>query len=178
MAEKKDNMNKKCDMNNQHAFTLLEMIIIVAIIAILATLAVPSYLSSIARDQIGESLKLLEPLKEKIETLHEESGTLPVDNQEADIPAKDKLIGNYITSIEFNDGAFHMLFGNKAVGALQGKIISVRAITVKDSPASPMSWLCANSGVPPGMQANGENRTDVKEGYLPMNCRNLSGDKN
>jgi type IV pilus assembly protein PilA len=161
-----------------NGFTLLEMVIIVAIIAILATIAVPSYLGSIARDQIVESMKLLEPLEEKIELLHRETGTLPADNQEADIPEKDKLIGNYITSIEFRDGAFHLLFGNKAVGALEGKVISVRAITVKDSPASPMSWLCANSGVPPGMQANGENRTNIKEGFLPMNCKDLAGKKN
>lgn len=164
-------------MNRQHAFTLLEMIIIVAIIAILATLAVPSYLASIARDQIVESMQLLEPLEEKIELFHREGGTLPEDNEEAGIPEKDKLIGNYIKSIEFRDGAFHMLFGNKAVGALEGKILSVRAITVEDSPASPMSWLCANSGVPSGMEVNGENRTSVKEGFLPMNCRDLTAKK-
>lgn len=168
---KRKQMNRK----KQRAFTLLEMMIVVGVIAILATLALPSYLGSIAGDQIKESLALVEPLKEPVEIYYKALGELPANNKEASIPESNKLLGNFVTSIELKKGAFHITFGNKSVAALKGKIVSVRAITVKDSPASPMSWVCGGSVVPIGMHAEGENLTSVKESLLPMACRNLSG---
>jgi type IV pilus assembly protein PilA len=156
-------------------FTLLEMMIVVGLIAILATLALPSYISSIAGDQIKESLALVEPLKEPVEIYYKALGELPVNNKEASIPESNKLLGNFVTSIELKKGAFHITFGNKAVAPLKGQILSVRAITVKDSSASPMSWVCGGSAVPVGMVAAGENLTSVKENLLPMACRNFSG---
>ncbi|HSC76770.1 MAG TPA: pilin [Pseudomonadales bacterium] len=156
-------------------FTLLEMMIVVAIIAILATLAIPTYLSSVAKDQIVESLALVEQLKLPVDRYWQASGKLPANNLEAGIPAPKKLIGNYVDAIELENGAYHIVFGKKAVKILQGKILTVRAITVVGSLASPMSWLCGYSTVPTGMEAVGENRTSVQPaGLLPVQCRRIS----
>jgi type IV pilus assembly protein PilA len=42
---------------------------------------------------------------------------------------------------------------------------------VKDSPESPISWICGNSVAPEGMQAVGENKTNIQVKDLPLNCR-------
>lgn len=155
-------------------FTLLEMMIVVAIIAILATLTLPMYLSSVAREQIQESLALVAQLKPQAERYQRVNGTLPLSNQELGIPEPEKLLGNYVESIELEDGAFHIAFGNKAANVLRGKFLTVRAITVVGSPASPMSWLCGYSAVPMGMEAAGNNLTSVQpQGLLPVSCRAL-----
>lgn len=153
-------------------FTLLEMMIVLAIIAILATLTLPLYLSSVARDQIKESLALVEQLKLPAERYHQQNGNLPLNNHDLGIPEPRKLIGNYVEAIELKDGAFHIAFGNKAVKMLRGKFLTVRAITVTGSPASPISWLCGASMVPKGMEAAGTNKTSVEpKGLLPVSCR-------
>lgn len=157
-------------------FTLLEMLVVVAIIAILATMAVPYYLSSLAKDQVKESLVLVEQLKLPVESYQQANGKLPPNNLEAGIPEAKKLLGNYVESIELEDGAFHIAFGNKAVKLLQGKFLTVRAITVTGSPDSPMSWLCGYSAVPMGMEAAGKNKTSVEpKGLLPLACREMKG---
>jgi type IV pilus assembly protein PilA len=152
----------------------MEMMIVVAIIAILATLTMPLYLSSVARDQVAESLSLVEPLKLPVERYWQTNGKLPMNNLEVGIPEPKKLLGNYVESIEMRDGAFHIGFGNKAIKALQGKFLTVRAITVTGSPASPMSWLCGYSTVPPGMEAASQNKTSIQPpGLLPIPCRKI-----
>ncbi len=153
-------------------FTLIEMMVVVGIIAILATLALPIYTSSLARDQIVESVALVEQLKLPADRYWQANGNLPANNAEAGIPESRKLIGNYVESIELKDGAFHIAFGNKAVKVLKGKFLTVRAITVTGSPASPMSWTCGYSNVPTGMEAAGTNKTSVQpQGLLPVACR-------
>ena len=153
-------------------FTVMEMLVVLAIIAIIATLAVPRYIGSVAKDQVVESLKLVEQLEVAVERYQRETGSLPPRNKDAGIPEPDKLPGNYVERIELKDGAFHIYFGNKAVGALQGKILSVRALTVPGSPSSPISWLCGYSVEPKLMTAAGENRSSVQPpGLLPFACR-------
>ena len=165
-------------MRVRNGFTLLEMVIVIAIIAILATLAVPSYLSKVARDQIAESLHLLDQLKPAVEKYHRENASLPPRNVDAGIPEPDKLLGNYVSSIELQDGGFHIRFGNKSIKALKGKQLSVRAIVVKGSPESPISWVCGDSRIPQGMEAEASNRTSIEPaGLLPLSCQDLGEKK-
>jgi len=145
--------------------------VVLAIISILAMVAVPSYVSATAKDQVKESLDIVEKLKAQVESFHQNSQAMPLNNEEAGLPASDKLLGNYVKSIELENGAFHVLFGNKAVKPLQGKILTVRAISVVDSPRSPASWVCGYSKVPVGMEAKGENRSTVPFAMLPLSCR-------
>lgn len=155
-------------------FSLLELMVVLAIIAILAMVAVPSSVSATAKDQVKESLEIVEKLKVPVESFNRAMHTMPVDNAAASLPAADKLLGNYVTSIELENGAFHILFGGKAVKPLQGKMLTVRAISVVDSPVSPASWVCGYSIIPKGMEARGENRSNVPFGLLPVSCRNVA----
>lgn len=162
---------KTLKMKKSRGFSLLEMMVVLAVIAILAMVVVPSYVSTTAKEQVKESLDIAEKLKAPVLAFYQVTQTMPVNNAEAGLPAADKLLGNYVTSIELENGAFHILFGNKAVAPLQGKILTVRAISVVDSPASPASWVCGYSIVPAGMEAKGDNRTSVPFGLLPVSCR-------
>jgi type IV pilus assembly protein PilA len=155
-------------------FSLLELMVVLAVIALLSMMAVPSYVSSTAKDQVNESLGLVTNLKVPVELFYRLSGKFPANNVEASIPAADKLLGNYVQAIVLENGAFHLAFGNKAVPALQGKVLTVRMLFVQDSPVSPVSWVCGYSLIPHGMSAAGENRTTVSQALLPPSCRALS----
>ncbi len=158
-------------MNKRRGFTLIEMMVVVAIIAILALMAIPKADPTIARRQVMESMELIEDYKKLVAYYHKGSLAFLKNNQEAGIPAPDKLLGNYVDWIELKDGAFHIHFGNKAHASIKDKTLSIQPIVVKDSPQSPMSWLCGKGAVPPGMQAVGENRTNIELKDLPINCR-------
>ena len=61
--------------------------------------------------------------------------------------------------------------GNKASKPLKGKILSFRPAVVTGSPQSPIAWLCGYDEPVTGMQAVGDNKTDLEKEYLPAACR-------
>ena len=152
-------------------FTLIEMMVVVSIIAIVALMAMPKADPTITRRQVAESIELINDYKKLVEFIYKTNKTFLKNNQEASIPAPDKLLGNYIERIDLNEGAFHLYFGNKAHPDINGKILSIQPLVVTGSPDSPISWNCGKAKAPPGMQAVGENRTDIDIKNLPLNCR-------
>lgn len=160
-------------MRENTGFSLLELLVVLVMIAILATMAVPAIVSPMARDQVRESLELVGQLKSGVKLYQQTMDVMPADNKEAGIPLPDKLIGNYVKSVELENGAFHIAFGNKAVSLLEGKVLSVRAVSVQGSPESPVAWVCGYSRVPNGMVADAPDRTTVPAKFLPVECREI-----
>lgn len=158
-------------MEKNDGFTLIEMLVVIAIIAILAMIAMPSPDPTIARRQVIESMELVEDYKKLVAFYHKSTQVFLKDNKEAGIPAADKLLGNYVDRIDLKDGAFHVHFGNKAHPNIKNKTLSIQPVMVKGSPESPISWICGKAAVPAGMQAVGENRTDLELKDLPLGCR-------
>jgi type IV pilus assembly protein PilA len=152
-------------------FTLMEMMVVLAIIAVLALFAFPIPQDNISRKQVAESVELVDRYKKQIALYYETNLEFPENNEAAEIPPANKLIGNYVTRIELKNGAFHLYLGNKSHPNLKNKILSIRPIVVKDSETSPISWICGYSGVPDGMQAVGENLTNVDVKSLPLGCK-------
>lgn len=164
-------MNNK---KNTGGFTLMEMLVVLTIIGILLAAAIPSYVTPIAREQVDESLDMVSQVRSHVRDFYLVNGVLPQNNEEAGLPPANKIIGNYVSSIELVRGAFHIHFGNKAISVLNGKVLTVRAITVTGSPGSPLSWLCGYSQKPPGMDAGDQDLTTVAAQYLPVKCRDTT----
>ena len=158
-------------MRCQVGFTLIELMVVVAIIGVLAAIAVPAYSAYVTRAQVVEGITLADELKPAIRDYYKERGAFPADNADAAVPAADKLLGNYVQQMAIEKGAIHIKFGHYAHALLQDKILSLRPISVIDSPLSPISWACGNREPPPGMEAAGENHTDIDPKLLPGACR-------
>ena len=152
-------------------FTLIELLVVIAIIAILALIAMPNVQDKLVRDQIVEATKIADIAKTPIASAWSTTKTLPADNAAAGLPQADKIVGNLVHSVTVENGAIHIVFGNKANGALQGKTLSLRPGVVEDAPVVPVAWLCGHSKAPQKMVAQGADKTDVPERYLPLNCR-------
>jgi type IV pilus assembly protein PilA len=157
----------------QRGFTMMEMMAVIAVIAILATLAVPSYLERIVRDQIKASLPLADIAKQPIAAAWASTQSFPADNAAAGLPVAEKIVSNYVSSLAVRDGAIHLTFGNRASGAISGKVLSLRPAVVEDAPIVPVAWVCGSAEAPDKMKVMGANLTNVKDGVLPLDCRAL-----
>lgn len=152
-------------------FTLIELMAVVAVIAILATIALPSMQDRIVRAQIVEAVPIADVAKPGIGAAWQATKSLPADNAALGLPQADKIVGNMVRSVTVDNGAIHIVFGNKANVVLQGKTLTLRPAVVEDAPIVPVAWLCGHSKAPQKMVAQGADKTDVAERYLPMNCR-------
>jgi len=156
---------------NRKGFTLIELMIVVAIIGILASIAIPAYQDYTIRAQVTESFSITSELKLSIREYYKEHGRFPENNFLAGVPAKNHLIGNYVTEVEVVDGAMHVTLGNHSNQRLHGQQLTIRPIFVSESPTSPIAWTCGYREPPKGMEAVGEDRTTLAHKHLPGACR-------
>ncbi|MFI4926995.1 MAG: pilin [Burkholderiales bacterium] len=152
-------------------FTLLELMMVLVVVAIQATIALPSYIERVEREQIAQALSLADLAKPAIQAAWLVGEPLPEDNAAAHLPAAEKIVNERVRSVTVSNGAIHITFGNQASKALQGRVLTVRAAGVPDARMVPLVWLCGRAGPPDPMQAQGEDRTSVPAGLLPLRCR-------
>ena len=152
-------------------FTMVEMMVVLGVIAILALIALPSYTEKFARDQVIEALPLADIVKDPVAKAWTATQTFPADNAAAGLPTADKIVSNLVSSVAVEGGAIHVTFGNRANGALRGKVLTLRPAVVEDAPIVPVAWICGFSPAPGKMTVKGTNRTDVPASYLPLKCR-------
>ena len=152
-------------------FTMIEMLVVMAMVAILALMAVPGYQSRMIRDQIKDGLPLADIAKAPVALSWATLQKFPEDNAAAGLPDADKIVNYHVTSVAVENGAIQITFGGKAYPALQGKILSLRPAVVEDAPIVPITWVCGNAAPPEKMTVKGENKTNIRSIYLPLNCR-------
>jgi len=152
-------------------FSLLELMIVVAIVVILALIALPGVPDKFVRDQIVDAVKLTEIAKVPVALSWAVSSKLPVNNADAGLPAADKIVNNYISSVAVESGAIQVTFGNHANANVRGKMLTLRPGVVEDATIVPVAWVCGNAEPPAKMTAKGLNKTSIPLKYLPVNCR-------
>ena len=155
----------------QHGFTWIELIIILAVVGILGAMAIPGMQDTALKKQVREGLELADVAKKGVQAYWTLNGDLPKNNDEAGVPAKDKIVGAMVKEVEVDHGAIHVTFGNNASKALMGMKVTLRPAVVKDEPKVPIAWLCHNVPVPNKMEVKGHNRTDIPPKWLPVECR-------
>jgi len=154
-------------------FTLIEMMAVIAVVAILAAMAIPSMQGRIVRQQIEAAMPLADIAKKPIAAMWATSQQFPADNVATNLPSADKIVSNYVSAVTVKDGAIHIKFGNRANGAIKGKILSLRPAVVADAPVVPVTWVCGKADAPDKMTLQGSDETSIADEYLPMDCRKL-----
>ena len=157
-------------MHRTTGFTLLEVMVVVVIIAVLALLSLPNDSARLNKLRVVESLDLVEAFKQDIVAVYRLTGKFPEDNEQANLPAPDKIKGNFLRSMSVENGVITLEFGQKMIERMHGKKLSIQPVIIEGEPRSPVSWICGLDEVPEGMQAVGKNQTDVPATDLPLRC--------
>ena len=150
---------------------MIELVVVLSIVGILALLAVPTFLDRNVRIQVQEGMSLANLAKSSVNAFYAGKNDLPVGNDEAGVPPKDKIVSNVVAEMNIDAGAVTITFGNNVNGSIAGKKLTLRPAIVKDAPTVPIAWLCNNAAVPNGMTAMGVNRSDIPAKWLPIDCR-------
>ena len=90
-------------MTRAAGFTMIEMMIVIAVVAILALLAAPGFQDQIVRDQINKALPLADIAKTPNALAWSTAQAFPADNASAGLPPADKIVSDYIRSVQVQD---------------------------------------------------------------------------
>ncbi len=139
----------------QHGFTLIELMIVVAIIGILAAIAIPMYLDYTTRSQITEGLNVAGGARSAVTEYYQDRGVFPTDNAEAGLDTPGNITGKYVISVSVDSsGVVTILYGNDAHPFINGETV---ILTATDHVGS-VGWACASGGV-------------IQAKHMPSGCR-------
>jgi type IV pilus assembly protein PilA len=141
---------------------------VVAIIGILAASAIPPYQRYVKREKLAEAFLLTDSVREAVVDFYVHTGRMPRDNTEAGLIEANKLTGNYVTSIQVEDGAIHI---TSDLGECP-EILTLRPELQELQTMAPvLDWSCGYANPKKDIQLIGQDRTTIDPELLPVICR-------
>lgn len=141
-------------IKKQKAFTLIELIIVVAIIGILATIVLPAYQDYVIRAKVAEGFTLANSAKLAVTEAVSSLGDLTIITDTNSGYAFPKEGTNYVESIVITLGGV-ITVTTKSTGASEDPIFTLSP--VQTGSGSLIAWICERTA--------GLNR------HLPVSCR-------
>ena len=137
----------------QRAFTLIELMIVVAIIGILAAIATAAYENYVARAQMTEALSLGGGLKTVVGRASWERGSLTGINSGSDgILVAASYTGKYVSQVDVADGVITATMKATANARVANQTLTLTPTAMGGS----LMWACSSTAEPK---------------YLPSDCR-------
>ena len=138
---------------------VIVLVCFIPVLGILAAISIPAYQDYTIRAQVTEGLNLSAPVKASIAASYGDSNTVPADIGEAGFDAA-SLSGKYVESIEVEEGAVLIRYGNTANRLLAGGTLSLTPQLADGE----LVWAC-------GYAAGEYSATDINPKFLPSTCR-------
>ncbi|HKT42083.1 MAG TPA: RDD family protein [Rhodanobacteraceae bacterium] len=126
---------------------------VIPALAIMAAIAIPAYQNYLIRAQVAEGMALSGSARIAVGEYLGTRGALPADNAEAGLADADTFSGQYVSSVQVQNGSVIVTFGGHANRIIMGDHL----VFQPDGSAKAMHWRCGSP--------------DIQERYLPMACR-------
>lgn len=136
----------------EHGFTIIELMIVIAIISILLIIAVPVYQQYTARVKIAEGLNLSAPLLVSVAEYYQTNNSWPDDNAAAGAPIPAEYETDFVETIEISagssaDGTITITYKSAAISGISSTTNTLIYTPSVDSTLT-VSWECDGGTVP------------------------------
>ncbi len=148
----------------------MELMMAILILGVLSSVAAQVYSQLTLKAHMAEPITYAGTLKHQITIYYTQHFKFPENNQQAGIPAFNKKMSGKLKSVTIENGAIHLLIGNKVPKQLEGKYLTFRPAIDESNEVSPVSWLCGYQQPTEDLKVIGENKTDISKDFLYGTC--------
>lgn len=134
-------------------------------------MAIPAYLSYQTRAQITDGIALLGNLKTEVADFYNNTVNFPASRAALGLGAATDTQGEYVASVDVDNGALIITYGNDAGGNIAAATLGIIPAT---DPDGNISWFCGRAAIPAGLTAVvpvNATPTTIANELLPQNCR-------